>query len=97
MQWAGEDALRLPRVIVPYPPRSLPSVATLLHAASHLPRAWLTPTCRGHRPIHRRTPPPTIPSRQQGLLGSVRIPSQPPLLFRSHGCATQALDPHHHR
>ncbi|KAF0888186.1 hypothetical protein E2562_013642 [Oryza meyeriana var. granulata] len=84
------------RVIVPCLPRSSPSMATLLHATSRSPHARLTPTCRGHRPIRRRTPPPAIPSRQQGHLGSVRIPSQPPLLFRHLGSATRALDPHHH-
>ncbi|KAF0919343.1 hypothetical protein E2562_029203 [Oryza meyeriana var. granulata] len=88
MQRAGEDALRLPQIIVPCPPRSSWSMANLLHAASRSPHAWLTPTYRGHQPILRRTPPPAIPSRQQGRLSLVRIPSQSPLLFCRHGCAT---------
>ncbi|KAF0902872.1 hypothetical protein E2562_019167 [Oryza meyeriana var. granulata] len=55
MQRVGEDALRLPRVIVPCLSRSSPSVATLLHAASRSPHARLTLTCRGHWPIRQLT------------------------------------------
>ncbi|KAF0888843.1 hypothetical protein E2562_019354 [Oryza meyeriana var. granulata] len=81
MRRAGEDVLRPPRVIVPCPPRSSPSMATLIHAASCSPHARFPhlPGSPANLLLHATSRHPLAPAGPPRL-GEDLFSTSPPLL-----------------